>query len=368
MRFTRFLLLSAVISLGLSLLPLAAEAAPPPAGSLALRLSGVPAGATKVLVELESPLTRAGARPDLAFYPLTVAPVTGASMTAMVPPSRLLRSVAAAQHGIVNLQVIVLSATRGYPQFVSVRLDPAGSAAVSSAAVSVARFDGLSFRGRFLSSSRTKADPLVGCQVKQLSSTESTTRIGELHVTAQAGVSGNFNSGNTADNNITVGFSSSGSDGTYSVDGSVTVSNSIGTGGGFGRTGYFLRYVDGDVYYGRFIEACPASDWYFIQATSSVGDAFPGSQSPPLEPYPSCADDPNGHAVVAAGGGHWNDDRSRAYGYTGIANLFGFKFGGSDGYTNVINEGWDDSGPDATFVCGNKNPMPTSSVFWDGWV
>lgn len=49
-----------------------------------------------------------------------------------------------------------------------------------------------------------------------------------------------------------------------------------------------------------------------------------------------------------------------------MLQLLGFSFSQSNGFIKTINEGWDDHGPDATWVCGNKVPMQNSSVFYDG--
>jgi len=359
MRLNRGLVLSATTVLMLSQsLSLPAQAAMPTPGGLVLSLTGVPASATRVLVELESPLTRIGVPKKIEFYPLAVVPTTGkSSMTAVLPASRLLHSVALAQHGNVNLLFAALSATRSYSWMTPAHIKPTGSTTVS-----VARIDRVSVRRHFADSR-----PYAPCVYDEVSSSEVTTRIGELHVTDQQGVTGYFNSGNTADNNITLGISASGANGSFSADGYSNLSNSLGVNGGFGRSDGFLDYVDGHIYYGKFeAEEGSCIFAYIIAPTSSVGDAFPGSQTPPAEPYSRCEFDPNGYAIAAAHSGHWNDDRSDAYNYGGIAILFGFKFGGWNGYTSYVNEGWDDNGPSPTFICGNKDPVQSSSILYNG--
>jgi hypothetical protein len=124
--------LGAAAALCLSLVPAAANAAAPSVGGLILNLTGVPVSATRVLVEVESPLTRLGAAPEkITYSPIADVPVTGASMAAVVPPSRLLHSVAMAQHGNVNLLVTALSATRSYPVFTPAHVNPPGVSSVS---------------------------------------------------------------------------------------------------------------------------------------------------------------------------------------------------------------------------------------------
>lgn len=97
-----------------------------------------------------------------------------------------------------------------------------------------------------------------------------------------------------------------------------------------------------------------------------MGDAFPGSSAPAPNPYGRCYLDPHEYATVASINGHWNEDRSTAWYYNGIATVFGFTFGGSSGFTSVVNEGWDNNGPTETDVCGNKYPVQDSTVYYDG--
>src|SRR5579859_1877312 len=117
MKRTRFAVISGVTALGLSLFPAAANAAAPAADGLALSLGDVPASATRVLIGMESPLNITGGPKKIEIYQLADVSVTGASMTVVVPSSRLLRSVAVAQHGIVNLMLTAVSATRSYSMF-----------------------------------------------------------------------------------------------------------------------------------------------------------------------------------------------------------------------------------------------------------
>src|SRR6266567_1755770 len=94
MRFRSSTILSMTALAILSSLPLAAQAATAPMGGLTLSLTGVPSGATKVLVELEQPITHISVPNRLDFYVLAILPGGGPSMTAVVPPSQLLRRTA----------------------------------------------------------------------------------------------------------------------------------------------------------------------------------------------------------------------------------------------------------------------------------
>lgn len=361
MRRNRGLVLGTTATLMLALAPAtAAQASAPAAGGLILDVSGLPSGATSLSVQLQSPEPNVRVPKTIDYYPLATVPITGKSLTVDIPASRLLDRTAAAQHGNVNLMISALSAKRYYICLTSARLKQGGVTAAS-----VTQLAKVSFPETH--AARPKA-PF--CHWTEEWSKEDVTRIGELHVMDQGGVSAFFNSNNTADNTISVGASSTGAAGTFTGDGTVTLTNSISSGGGFEEQGNgFHKYVDGDIYYAKYLSngGCGPIKAQ-VRATSSVGDAFPGNQYAPDNPYNSCVKDSNGHAVVSSNHGHWNDDRSKAYFYSAAASWLDFKFGSSDGYTSDINEGWDNDGTHATWVCGNTDPVQDSSIFWNGWV
>jgi hypothetical protein len=334
-----------------------------PRGGLAVTVSGVPGGASMVIIEAEAPLTHIGVPKVIHFYTLAAVPVTGSVMAVTVPPSRRLESVAAAQHGVVNLAVIVESATRTYGRMTWARVLPAGTASVSVSAIDRTSYPRV--RGGSTKSLSTSASP-DACAYFQVSSTEGVTRLGELHVANLVGMAGMYGDTVTADNVVSVGSSINGNPGTFSAGGTITISNSIGSSGGFSRTTVFNQYVDGHLYYGRFqgVGTFCVYNWA-LMATSSVGDAFPGTRAAPGNPYGTCHADPNGHATVAPIG-YWNQARSQSHTYTGIFSWFGFSFSGSNGFTNNVNEGWiNRNSSTSTFICGDVNPVQDSRILWN---
>src|ERR1700722_15761346 len=85
-------------ALSLSLLPLSPSlaAAAPSRAAILVRVAGVPAGASEILVEAQSPLPHMGVPRRLDLYLLAARPATSASTTVTVPPSMLLSEIAAA--------------------------------------------------------------------------------------------------------------------------------------------------------------------------------------------------------------------------------------------------------------------------------
>lgn len=362
---------AAFTALGMSVLPLspAAGAAHVPRGAIAVRVAGVPAGASEILVQVESPLTHMGVPRTLYLYPVASVAATGASTTVTVPRSRRLSSIAAAQHGIVNLAVDAEASRRTYERWVPVHLNPHGTAAVTVTGIDRASWQ----HPPAQSEPATPSWLWPPCKGTKVRSMEGVTRIGELHIANLAGAFGDYDSTNKTDDTITAGVSATGEHGSFKVSGSVSLSNSISAGGGFGAGAGFNKYVDGHVYYGEYVwgpgPVC-GNKHYTISATSSPGDAFPGTRNAPQNPYGSCHKDPNGLATVnhVMGGrvGHYHTSSSKAQTYQAAFDWFGFSFSVSDGFTQDVNEQWynRDSKYD-TFVCGNVNPVQYSSIFWN---
>jgi hypothetical protein len=284
-------------------------------------------------------------------------------MTVKVPPSRFLSSVAAAQHGNVNLAIVAESARRTYSRMAAVHLRSRGTATLAVAGISRVSY-------RHTLGGRLNSTPEhVGkreCVSALLSTTEGVTRIGELHVANVAGEGGSFTSSTTTDNTISVGVSATGDLGSFSAGGSVTLDNSISADGGFSVTTGYSQYVDGHVYYGEYLQggtACPPQ--YLIQATSSVGDAFPGTNKAPSNPYGTCHADPNGIATVPPLG-HYEASTSQSQTYSGAFSWFGYSFSSSDGFTSDVDEAWINRDSTlSTYVCGNVDPVQDSHIFWN---
>ena len=79
--------------------------------------------------------------------------------------------------------------------------------------------------------------------------------------------------------------------------------------------------------------------------------------TPPVNPWGGCRNDPL-HATLASHAS-WALDNSRAEFYSTVANLFGFTFGGSDGFTTNVEHDYNStSSSPTTYICGPKNGLP----------
>lgn len=346
------------------LFPLAASSASlaNPGEALILRISGVPAHTSKVLVEAQSALTRQGVPKVIDFYTLATVTATGAAMSVSIPHSAALDSLATQQHGVVELAVVADSSARTYGHLLPVRL--ISHRVITASVANLARVS-FQWPASQAGTETTTAGPLA-CAFLERSSTEGVTRLGELHISSVSAMAGHYESNYTADNTMTVGASLNGNSGSFSSDGSITLANSISNGGGFKHDGGLSQYVDGHLYYGRFQgEGTNCVAPWLLEATSSVGDAFEGTRSAPGNPYGTCHSDPNGLATIQSNGGYWGYDTSQAQKYDGAFSWYGFGFSGSNGFTSDVQERWDNNGGTTTYVCGNVDPVQDSRIFWN---
>jgi hypothetical protein len=206
-----------------------------------------------------------------------------------------------------------------------------------------------------------------GCDGVLLSDTEDSTRIGELHVAGSPDdVEGTYSYSTAADSDLSVGFSSSSDTGPWSSGGTYDMTNSIGSGGSVTHTNWYL-YTDSHVYYGQFaVYGCPGI-YYMTAGYDAVGDVYDGINHPGINPYGYCDDDPNGYATVNIDGGTYFTQRQQAANYSVVAQLFGFSFSGTTGYSSTNEIEWVNNSPTYySFVCGtslvNESPILYNSV------
>jgi hypothetical protein len=308
--------------------------------------------------------------------------ITSGTFQVGVPDSATLRRAEQLGNGNVNFIVLVESGSHSTFQKVPVPLTTAAAAGNVSADVAVTgRYVHLPSFNPFrpITPAVTRAiaragGPLAlankihedGCAYYAFGNPiEDTTRIGEVHSDTSVDLFYTYHI--QADTTLTVGFSNSSTSG-FSADGSVTASNSMGATGGFPANTGVVRYADGHMYYQRYSNRQPmcALPTYEIQVDHAVGDAFYGSQVPPVNPYGGCAGfDPNGYAQMQAHGGTFDSDRATARGYSGSATLFGFSFGGHTGFTNDILQSYKNVSGGPQFVCGTTT-MPDTPVIYSG--
>ena len=187
-----------------------------------------------------------------------------------------------------------------------------------------------------------------------------TTRIGEVHVANTPGLSDTFEFRYQNDETITFGYSAIAT-ASWSEGGTMSLTNSLDANGGhkFGQGA--VDYADTTYYYQRYhdyIGECPAN--YEILAVGSAATVNPGTNTPGVNPYGGCENDKYG--IPFAGGGSWDYDAGKAYDYSGIATVFGFTFGGSDGFSSDVEHDYSAAaGAATTWLCGSPGDEVTNS-------
>lgn len=206
--------------------------------------------------------------------------------------------------------------------------------------------------------------PNVGCIESQDGRWEKAVRLGQMQDSSETGSKVKWTYTTHADSVFTVGESSFPAS-SYSASGTYTVSNAIGTTGGFPEGPGFNRYVDGDMYLVRYFGTPSyACGWsYRTYFDHSAGDSFPGTYQPPRNPWHRCGADPNGWSKMNPKGGFFNQDHGKAVTYSGVASFFGFTVGGHTGYSSYIHIDYTNNSPLFEYVCGTAE-MPDSPVLW----
>jgi hypothetical protein len=196
---------------------------------------------------------------------------------------------------------------------------------------------------------------------------ERVNRIGQVQDSEGKGSKVSFDYAGNADSTFGVGVSDSPADG-YTVSGSFTITNSIGSDGGFTTGPGFNRFVYGHFYRQRYaydIASCVPT--YMAEYYNSAGDAFSPSAKakprPKKDPYGRCSRDPHGLITMNPHGGRFSNDRAHAVTFSAAAAIYDINVSGSTGYTNDIKIAYQNNSGRYEFVCGNAQ-MPNSPILW----
>ena len=338
----------------------------------------LPAGSATVVVEAElaRDANAKGVPQSLQDIPVAVRTISAAGFSVPVGRSAVLQQAEQQGHGNVNFAILIVSGTRVTAQYVPAPLTraaaPGNTAALAIEATRVIRVPAFpAYRavgaaaGQWLAA--LGATPQIvppPCQWTTYGSQyQDRTRIGEVHVANATGVTDTFEYRNSNDLTISVGISARSPDGDFGSAGTITLTNSLSADGGETFGPGTVDYVNDTVNYQRYEAegiSCPNGPEkyaYKIQAVSTDSDVYPGLNTPPVNPWGGCRNDPL-HATLASHAS-WALDNSRAEFYSTVANLFGFTFGGSDGFTTNVEHDYNStSSSPTTYICGPKNGLP----------
>lgn len=323
--------------------------------ALSLHVAGLPSRST-AFVLAERAWNHRGAPSKVSYYMVSEhAERPGEAITIASPIPARLAQTASVMHGTVNLAIVVRTSSKTYQWNVPARI-LAGHIQITRQLPPLSKW----------ASGPTVATPndILTCDHSTVRTWEQYTHLGELHIANVSGMTGKFENETEADTTLGIGYSASGDSGSFAGAGTVTLSNSIGSDGAITRDAGYHMYVQGHVYYEEdLVTGDICLNGYYIEGTSSVGDVTDGTNEAPTNPYGTCGADPHGLATVGPEG-TWVANKSTAITYGGATTLLGFQISGSTGYTNSVNVSWH-AGSTATYICGDKQPVQNSSVFYN---
>jgi len=279
----------------------AADAAPRPAVILSASVGSLPASSALVVVQAGQPYGATAANhyiPAGFHYPAVAdQTITSGTFSIGVPDSATLAKAVRLGYGIAEFNVLVYSGSRFTSEMIPVTLSSSGAngniqglAQASARQVRMPRFRAFStmpaamrraVRSMAISEGGAIHQANPQCvSVAYESPKEVLTRIGEVHVGNDKGLKMRWNYYSAADTTLSVGEGLA-SLGPWSIDGTYTITNSLGGDGGFTAGRATLAYSDGDMWYQRYHWGGENCSYYTDQGVSAVGDSIEGSNIPP---------------------------------------------------------------------------------------
>jgi hypothetical protein len=335
-------------------------------------VGALPGGSATVVVEAElaGNVNATGVPQTLEDVPVATQAITTPGFSVPAPSSATLDQAEQQGHGNVNFSIIVVSGTSMTSQYVPAPLTPAAApgntaalAVLAAHVIEVPAFP--AYRTVSAAATQFTAPPeaVSGCTWRAWGGEyQDATRIGEIHVASATGLTDRFVFSNTNDLTITMGLSAGDPNGDFTESGSITLTNSLSGGGGTTFPAGTVQYANDDAIYqeyqgnGELCPGWPSTTPYKVQAVGSEDDVFHGTNTPPVNPWGGCLNDPL-HAKLPPHAS-WYQDLSKAEYYSGIATYLGFQFGGSDGFTTDVQHYYTStpSSP-TTYICGPKDGL-----------
>ena len=373
-------LVAAALPLGAA--PAGAQISTRPAVTLAGSVGTLPAASAAVVVDVNVPvdLNSAGDPQQIDEVPVASATITSPKFSIPVPSSSALQQAEQQGPGTVNFTVMAVSGSdltaEGIPAPIDISPAAANAAQLATQAagtvqmpafaafhpMTAAQVAAVKATNSAASDSAATPDIIPPCTWKAYGSEyNDLTRIGEVHVANTSGLSDTFWFRHQNDETITFGYSASDPTGNWTEGGTISLTDSLSSNGyhTFGQGA--VDYADSTYYYQRYhdyIGECPASYEILAVGTSTV--VGPGTNTPPVNPYGGCENDPYGEAF--SGNSGWDYDVGKAETYSGIATVFGFTFGGSDGFTTDVEHDYTAAnGAATTWLCGSPGDQITDS-------
>jgi hypothetical protein len=311
------------------------------------------------------------------------APAGSSTFSLVLPRSQTLLRSARQGHGFAEVSVIVRSGSSVTQQFLPVPVlataasgDRQVATELQERAAAMHAFPAMRVSAKSIPA-RAYLSPsdIIPCGWEAYGNEyEGVTRIGEVHVADLTGVTEGFEYQNSADSTVTLGISETAGSGFYG-DGTVSITNSIGTDSGFTAGQGTRRYVQSHMYYQEYTSdgnaACPTPANYRIQAVQDAGDSFleNSASEPSASPYGGCSpgEDPYGNDTLQAETGYFDTDKGTAETISDAQKWLGFTFGSTSGFSSNLYDKYANKTSGDQYVCGTYYMPDVPTVYNNTW-
>lgn len=201
------------------------------------------------------------------------------------------------------------------------------------------------------------------------------TRIGEMHLADLDGMVGRFVYSVQQDSDITTGFHVSGK--AWDVSGEKHMSDSMNLSAGVKFSGGARRYINSHfIYRLRWVPqyTCDENQWmYSTFAYKGINDVFRGPNQPGSNPWGSChrreSEFDGWRGTIARNGGSFSKQTGQGTSYGGVADVFGFRYGGKTGWTEHVRLDYHNNNRmKATYICGDgEDPGTAHTIYNNTW-
>lgn len=317
-----------------------------------------------------------------SFVDLATTTTTTSTFVVAVPDSPTLDAIAAAQGGVVNVDISLAGNGLGTDLFAPITMSTGDDAtSFTSRSVPAHDFAAAAFprplprrhlkprtgRGKTLDNPEAVQGP-GGCMYNLSQQSEAPTTVGELHVADIDGMWGGYEYNTESDSTISVGLE--GTNDEWQMSGTVGIDHALSTGSNAswpvddtpsdaGNHYYMQSSFTYDDYVVNTLLSymCPYTQW--TQPVNNIGDIYPDTKNLAGSLGHDCYD--NQYAKIPPDGKYGTNTQT-AKTYSAAATLFGFTFSATTGFTTNIGVQYVNLSWATTYACSSNDSVPPQST------
>jgi hypothetical protein len=295
---------------------------------------------------------------------------SGSTFALAIPGTAAARALVSPTAGTLNIHTVAISAAGVTDTYATVKANAASPGTVDMGALKA--YDSTLTRAYAALHGLAPVGPDIPIPPPCIWTTAQTvrdhpTRIGELHVAAApAKVTATYQYYTHADSEFSIGVTVDGLN--WTGNGTLTITNNTSTSEDVTRGAGYVKYIDAHFDYVRQTASSTLGCGGPSQrqmATNWDGDVFPGTNTPPFNPWGGCKKDPNGYAVLVANA-NWSHFSGSGQQYSGIASPMGFSFSGHTGYETGNGFTYHNpAGAPTTYLCSQNSPVGSWHIIYN---